>query len=155
MDVKNMFLERGRFSVQDGAKTRFWEDLWLGDEPLMTKYASLYNIARKKNVTKYASLYNIARKKNVSVAQVLSTEPLNISFRRAVIGENRVKRLELVGGLLEVRLNSQRDTFIWNGSKTFSVRSMYNDIMTRVGIPLIYRPIKLRCPYKLKFSFDF
>jgi hypothetical protein len=93
-----MFLERGRFSVQDGAETRFWQDLWLGDEPLMTKYASLYNIARKKNVTKYASLYNIARKKNVSVAQVLSTEPLNISFRRAVIGENRVKRLELGGG---------------------------------------------------------
>jgi hypothetical protein len=36
MDVKNMFLERGRFSVQDGSQTRFWEDLWLGDEPLMT-----------------------------------------------------------------------------------------------------------------------
>jgi hypothetical protein len=35
MDVKNSFLERGRFSVQDGTRTRFWEDLWLGDEPLM------------------------------------------------------------------------------------------------------------------------
>jgi hypothetical protein len=75
MDVKNMFLERGHFSVQDGAQTRFWEDLWLGDEPFMTKYASLYNIARKKNVP---------------VAQVLSTEPFNFSFRRAAIGENRL-----------------------------------------------------------------
>jgi hypothetical protein len=36
MDVKNIFLGEGRFSVQDGSQTRFWEDLWLGDEPLMT-----------------------------------------------------------------------------------------------------------------------
>jgi hypothetical protein len=77
-----MFLERGHFSVQDCTQTRFWEDLWLGDEPLMTKYASLYNIARKKNVI---------------VAHVLSTELLNISFRRVMVGENRVKWLELVG----------------------------------------------------------
>jgi hypothetical protein len=34
-------------------------------------------------------------------------------------------------GLLEVKLNRRNDTFIWNGSKTFSIRSMYNDIMTR------------------------
>jgi hypothetical protein len=85
MDVNNMFLERGRFSVQDGTQTRFWEDLWLGDEPLMKKYASLYNITRKKNVT---------------VAQVLITGKLNISFRGAV-----VEWLELVGVLLGVRFN--------------------------------------------------
>jgi hypothetical protein len=51
------------------------------------------------------------------------------------VGENWVKWLELVKGLLEVRLNTRSDTFIWNGSKTFSVRSMYNDIMSRVGVP--------------------
>jgi hypothetical protein len=27
MEVKSLFLERGRFMVQDGAQTRFWEDL--------------------------------------------------------------------------------------------------------------------------------
>jgi hypothetical protein len=69
------------------------------------------------------------------VAQVLSIESLNISFRRVVVGENWVKWLELVKGLLEVRLNTRSDTFIWNRSKTFSVRSMYNDIMSRVGVP--------------------
>jgi hypothetical protein len=66
MEVKNLVLERGRFNVQDGTQTRFWEDLWLGKEPLMKKYPALYNIVRKKNV---------------SVAQVLSTTPLNVSFR--------------------------------------------------------------------------
>jgi hypothetical protein len=73
MDVMNLFLARGWFIVGDGSQTRFWEDLWIGDELLMTKYTSLYNIARRKNVT---------------VAHVLSTVPLNISFRRVVVGEN-------------------------------------------------------------------
>jgi hypothetical protein len=120
MDVKNLFLARGRFMVGDGSKTRFWEDILIGDEPLMTKYPSLYNIARRKNVT---------------VAHVLSTVPLNISFRWVVVGENRVKWSKLVGSLLEVQLNEQRVIFVWNISKTFSVRDMYNDLMTRVGVP--------------------
>jgi hypothetical protein len=50
MDAKNLFLARGRFMVGDGSQTRFWEDRWIGDELLMKKYPSLYNIARSKNV---------------------------------------------------------------------------------------------------------
>jgi hypothetical protein len=53
----------------------------MGDEPLMTKYISLYSIAGKKNVM---------------VAHILRIEPLNISFWRAVVGERRFKWLELV-----------------------------------------------------------
>jgi hypothetical protein len=71
MEVKDLVLQRGRFRVHDGSQTRFWEDLWLVKEPLMVKYPSLY-----RNV----------RKKNLSVAQVLSTTPLNVSFRRALVG---------------------------------------------------------------------
>jgi hypothetical protein len=73
MEVKKLLLERGRFKVQDGTQTRFWEDLWVGQEPLMKRFPSLYSLVRKKNV---------------SVAQVLSTTPLNVSFRRALVGEN-------------------------------------------------------------------
>jgi hypothetical protein len=47
MEVKNLVLERGRFQVQDGSQTRFWEDLWLGKEPLRVKYPALYNIAKQ------------------------------------------------------------------------------------------------------------
>jgi hypothetical protein len=71
MDVKDLVLQRGRFRVQDGSQTRFWEDLWLGKDPLMVIKPNLYNIVRKKNV---------------SVAQVLSTTPLNVSFRCALVG---------------------------------------------------------------------
>jgi BarA-like signal transduction histidine kinase len=54
---------------------------------------------------RYLSLYNIVRKKNVIVAQVLSTTPLNVSFRRALAGENWDKWLSLVGSILTIRLN--------------------------------------------------
>jgi hypothetical protein len=49
MEVKSLLMERGRFKVQNGTQTRFWEDLWIGNEPLMKKkYPALYNIVRKK-----------------------------------------------------------------------------------------------------------
>jgi hypothetical protein len=73
MEIKELVLVRGRFQVQGGSQTRFWEDLWLEKEPLMVKYPTLYNIVRKKNV---------------SVAHVLSTTPLSVSFRRALVGDN-------------------------------------------------------------------
>jgi hypothetical protein len=58
MEIKSLLMERGKFKVQDGTQTRFWEDLWIGKEPLMNKFLGLCNIVRKKNAT---------------VAQVLST----------------------------------------------------------------------------------
>jgi hypothetical protein len=133
MEVKNMFLERGTLVVQDGTQTRFWEHLWVGNQLLMKSFPSFYNIARKKSVT---------------VAQVLSMVPLNISFRRAVVGENWVKWLELVGCLLDKRLTRRKDTFVWNGCKTFSVRSMYSDIMTREGVPFDISSWKVKVPLK-------
>jgi hypothetical protein len=35
MEVKDLVLRRGRFKVQDGTQARFWEDKWLGKDPLM------------------------------------------------------------------------------------------------------------------------
>jgi hypothetical protein len=109
MEVKDLVLQRGMFRVQDGSQTRFWEDLWLGKEPLMVKYPSLYKIVRTKNML---------------VAQVLSTTPLNVSFRRALVGESWDKWLELVGNVLMVNLNDRKDAFVWTANKNFSVRNM-------------------------------
>jgi hypothetical protein len=38
MQVKELVVEMGRFRIQNGTQTRFWEDLWIGigREPLMT-----------------------------------------------------------------------------------------------------------------------
>jgi hypothetical protein len=71
MEVKNQFLEEGCFMVHSGHQMAFWKDLWIGDKPLMEQFSSLYNLARNKRGT---------------VAQVLSTSPLNFSFRRALVG---------------------------------------------------------------------
>jgi hypothetical protein len=69
VEVKEHLLERGKFLVKNGKNTRFWEDWWVGHEPLMKKFPALYQICRKKNQT---------------VASVLKARPLNISFRRAL-----------------------------------------------------------------------
>jgi hypothetical protein len=65
MKVKDQFFARGSFQIHNGSEVRFWEDTWIEDKPLKLKYPSLYNIVRRKNAT---------------VAQVLSTTPLNVSF---------------------------------------------------------------------------
>jgi hypothetical protein len=92
--------------VKNGTQTRFWEDLWIGQETLMKRFPSLYNLVRKKNA---------------SVAQVLSTTPLNVSFIRALVGGNWTKWLQLVGSILNVQLCEQEDSFFWTTSKYFSV----------------------------------
>jgi hypothetical protein len=78
---------------------------------------------------------NLVKKKNMSVAQVLSTTPLNVSFRRALIGVNWDNWLSLVGSVLEVNLNNLSDSFRWTASKKFSVRDLYNDMILRSGTP--------------------
>jgi hypothetical protein len=136
--------------VRDGSQTRFWEDLWLGKELLMKKYPTLYNIVRKKNMT---------------VAQVLSTTPLNVSFRRALVGDNWDKWLHLVGNVLPVHLNDHRDSFRWTANKddhrdsfrwtankVFTVKSMYNDLVLRTGTSVNCWTWKARIPLKIKYS---
>jgi hypothetical protein len=78
-------------------------------------------------MTNNPSLYNIVRKKNVSVAQVLSTTPLNVSFRGVLVGDNWAKWLQLVGSILNVCPGEQTNTFFWTRLKSFSVKAMYND----------------------------
>ena len=57
----------GSFKVKDGSQTRFWEDTWLEIKTLKDKFTALFNIIRRKQD---------------SVAQVLSSSPLNISLCR-------------------------------------------------------------------------
>jgi hypothetical protein len=135
MEVKNLVLERGRFQVLDGSQTRFWEDLWLGREPFSVKYPALYNLVKKKNLP---------------VAQVLSTTPLNVAFRRALVGFNWDNWFSLVGSVLEVNLSNLRDTFRWTASKKFSVKDMYNNLVLRSGMSADCWAWKAKIPLKIK-----
>jgi hypothetical protein len=50
MGMKDEFFARGSFKLGDGKKTRFWEDVWLGEKSLAQQYPTLYTIVRRKNV---------------------------------------------------------------------------------------------------------
>ena len=109
---KKEFLGSGKFNLGDGSQIHFWEDTWLGNTPL--KY-------------QYPSLFNITRKKHASVATVLGATPLNISFRRSLVGNNRIAWLDLVARVMSIQLSDRKDTFVWlltqHGS--FTVQSIY------------------------------
>jgi hypothetical protein len=73
MNVKDFFTKLGHFNVKDGSQTRFWVDTWLGNKPLKDKFPALFNIVRRKQD---------------SIAIVMSSPLLNISFRRNLVGAN-------------------------------------------------------------------
>ena len=75
MKVKDQFLNLGVFHVNNGGTVRFWEDKWLGNFTLKEQYSSLYHIAHRKDTT---------------VATVFERVPLNISFRRTLMGHNLI-----------------------------------------------------------------
>ena len=93
MGVKNLLLQHGRFKVNNGQQTRFWEDVWIDQQPLMRRFPELYIIVRKRGV---------------SVASVLSSTPLNVSFRRGLAGDRLNEWLKLVSLVLPVSLNNER-----------------------------------------------
>ena len=75
MKMKQEFLKFGTFIVKDGSQVRFWEDRWLGNITIQEQYPQLYNIVRKKHDT---------------VADVLSIQIPNISWRRDLIGNKLI-----------------------------------------------------------------
>ena len=96
MKVKSIFLDMGSCIVNDGEQIRFWEDKWLG------------NLAFKD---KYPSLYTIVRRKTYSIATVMGSVPLNVSFRRALVGQNLVCWHEFCASIVHIQLNDSSDSF--------------------------------------------
>ena len=94
MGVKDQFLNLGKFKLNSCSKLRFWEDKLLGTQALKFQYPNLLNTVRKKHAT---------------VAEVLSTNPLNVSFRRALVGNKLIEWRSLVSKLVHVNLNEGMD----------------------------------------------
>ena len=100
----------------------------------------------------YPYLYCIARRKNKIVTHVLNTRPLNISFRRALVGDRLRLLLELVTKIMSVELGDQDDSFIWCLTKHafFTVKSMYSDLMKIGYLPDRCVASGLKIPLKIK-----
>jgi hypothetical protein len=92
MKVKDVVLSFGTFKVSDGSQTRFWLDTWIGNKPLKDKFPALFNIVRRKQD---------------SVANVLSTVSLNISFRRNLGDRNLRDRHRIVASLHDLNLHGK------------------------------------------------
>lgn len=137
MNVKDKFLKWGYFKVGNGQATRFWKDKWLNNSPLSEQFPNLFNIVRNKT-----SL----------VAEVLSRENLNLSFRRSIVGIKLVEWQTMIHLLATVNLTPVRDTFVWTAHRNgaFSTRSMYYNL---ISIPNYNRGCllwKLKLPLKIK-----
>jgi hypothetical protein len=87
MKAKATFLMHGSFHLNNGKQICFFEDKWLGNYSFQQQYPSLYNIVRRKNLT---------------VESVLSTVPMNVSFRRFLTQNNRMLWNHLVGRIMHV-----------------------------------------------------
>lgn len=108
MKTKETFFHGVKFHVGNGNTIRFWEDTWLGETPLSMHYPVVYNIVRHKEAY---------------VVTILHTTPLNIQFRRSLIGERWNSWLHLIRRLMDAQFSNQPDTIQWNltTSGSFSV----------------------------------
>jgi uncharacterized protein (DUF2225 family) len=70
--IKEEVIANGSFRTKDGTLTRFWEGTWVSNRSFKNLYPNIYNICHHPHDT---------------VANVMSSTPLNISFRRALVGE--------------------------------------------------------------------
>jgi hypothetical protein len=65
-------------------------------------------------MNQYPTLYQIVRQKSATIATVLGSVPLNVSFRRALADANLMLWHNLVACLFHVQLSAEKDSFKWN-----------------------------------------
>lgn len=120
--IKSQFLSLGKFSLRSGNQLRFWKDHWHRKRPFSVQYPSLYNIVRHKSAT---------------VQEVMSTCPLNVSFRRALVGDKVVAWQNLVAKVASVQLQGGNDIFRWglHTNGRFSNSSLYHFLIQDNIIP--------------------
>jgi len=137
LKIKDEVLAKCSFTIKDGSKTRLWDDVWEGQMPFKDKYPSLYKIMRHPHAT---------------VASVLATRPLNLYFRRALVGNKLVEWQNLLAQIAHIQLVGGSDTFKWNLtiSGSFTVRSLYLHCLDTQP-PFRHKLIwKLKIPLKIK-----
>jgi hypothetical protein len=116
MATKNQFFHLGKFSIKDDSEIRFWKDKWLGTTTLREQYPALYSIVCHKGDT---------------IAKVLESSPLNVTFRRDLSRQRLVSWNTLFQCLANVHLQEGPNEFRWNLHKNgkFSVGFMYNALI--------------------------
>ena len=122
MATKKFFFPHGYFTIKDGSEISFWEDKWLGQAMLGEQYHALYNIVRHKGDT---------------LAKVMVTSPLNVSFRRSLFGPRQASRNALLMRLDSIQLTWRSDKFQRNLNKNgkLSVDYVYK-VLIQPDVPV-------------------
>jgi hypothetical protein len=94
----------------------------------------------------------IVRKRSAYVRSVLSTIPLNVAFRRSLMGVNLQTWNNVVAMVANVQLRNQRDRFVWglHQNGLFLVKSMYRALLGVQALPYNTFIWKLKIPLKVK-----
>uniref|UniRef100_A0A453QAK0 Uncharacterized protein n=1 Tax=Aegilops tauschii subsp. strangulata TaxID=200361 RepID=A0A453QAK0_AEGTS len=76
-------------------------------------------------------MYRIVHCRDALVAMIMQAIPLNIQFRRVLVGDRWEAWLHLVRRLMEVQLHHQPDQLCWKLTRSgqFTVKSMYIDVI--------------------------
>lgn len=89
MVLKDQFFNLVRYNLRDGFSFR--EDTWFGNQHISYRFPNFFNIVYKKYAT---------------IAEVFSTSPLNVSFRRTTIGNKLLECNNLIATMANVNLLS-------------------------------------------------
>ena len=78
-EVKDQFLNLGRFKLVSGNQIRFWEDKWLRNPKLKVQFSNLFNIVRRKyaTVAEVLSLCNIHKNRT-------NKSPVKSAFQKKI-----------------------------------------------------------------------
>ena len=100
----------------------------------------------------YPSLYRIVQRRDAFVATILQSTPLNIHFRRTLVGNRWEEWLHLVSRLMEVQLSQQPDELRCKLTRSgvFTVKSMYVDVINSSSIPSSKHVWAVKVPLKIK-----
>ena len=69
-------------------------------------------IVNQKLKDQFPNLFNIVQRKHATVVEILSSNPLNVSFRRVLVGDQLTEWFSLVASLVHVNLNEGMDIFM-------------------------------------------
>ncbi|KAG5577611.1 hypothetical protein H5410_057745 [Solanum commersonii] len=129
-----------RIVIGNGRRTSFWNDVWVGQHPLIQLYPVIYNLNQQKEAT---------------VADVRDNQGWNLSFRR-MLNDWEIDSLTDFYNTLEQAINFQpnEDNLHWlkaNNGK-FTVKSAYRhlDRPAALLLPWPWKMIwKVKVPHKV------
>ena len=148
-------MEKRRFTFldePDKSKTRFFKIRNFHNKGWVSSKILGRQLGNSPLRDQYPQLYNLVRKKQDTVANVLSTQIPNISWRKDLVFSKLVMWNNLVSRLSTIVLSQERDDFKWNLDRTgvFSVKSHYLGLINQ-NIPNLNKSIwKLKAPLKIK-----